>query len=89
MKQYNFYRFRQVEVNISTNVDTRKSTSKMKGIVHGNVIKNPIILHTPYIVYQINPSIAVIYMEICTERPASIVIKAVKKDKYEYKVKII
>ena len=51
MKQYNFYRFRQVEVHISTNVDTRKSTSKMKGIVHGNVIKNPIILHTPYVVY--------------------------------------
>ena len=86
MKQYSSYRFRQVKVNISTHVDTRKSTSKMKGIVHGNVIKNPIILHTPCIVYQI---IAVIYMEICTERPTSIVIKAVKEDKYEYKVKII
>ena len=73
MKQYNSYRFRQVVGNISTNVDTRKSTSKMKGIVHGNVIKNPIILHTTYIVCQNNLSIAVIYMEICTERPTSIV----------------
>ena len=73
MRQYNFYRFRQVERNISTNVDTRKSTCKIKGIVHGNVIKNPIKLHTAYIVCYINLSIAVIYMEICTERPTSIV----------------
>ena len=89
MGQYNFYRFRQVERNISTNVDTRKSTCKIKGIVHGNVIKNPIILHTPYIVCYINLSIIALYTWKFVLKDQPVLLKAVKKDKYEYKVKII
>ena len=74
MRQYNFYHFRQVERNISTNVDTRKSTCKIKGIVHGNVIKNPIMLHTTYIVCYVNLSIIAFYTwKFVLKRPTSIV----------------